>query len=117
MLKISSIVGISEKRVEGICATLKGLFLLRGKFTQRLTWLSLLLSQIWVGCRGAAGATPGCDGRRRVELLVMDPESHAVAKELQAHTDSIQALCSAEDRYVLSGSARRDGKIAIWKVE
>lgn len=74
-------------------------------------------SQIWVGCRGAGGATPRCDGQQRVQLLVMDPESHAVAKELQAHTDSIQALCSAEDRYVLSGSARRDGKIAIWKVE
>uniref|UniRef100_A0A3P8RL27 DENN domain containing 3 n=1 Tax=Amphiprion percula TaxID=161767 RepID=A0A3P8RL27_AMPPE len=42
---------------------------------------------------------------------------HAVEKELQGHSDSIQTLCSAEDRYVLSGSARRDGKIAIWKVE
>lgn len=87
-------------------------------FTQRLNRLYLVSSQIWVGCRGAGGvATPGCDGQRRAQLLVMDPESHAVAKELQAHTDSIRALCSAEDRYVLSGSARRDGKIAIWKVE
>lgn len=91
--------------------------ILRSKFTQRLNWLYLVSSQIWVGCRGAGGTTPGCDGQQRVQLLVMDPESHAVAKELQAHTDSIQALCSAEDRYVLSGSARRDGKIAIWKVE
>ncbi|XP_061632413.1 uncharacterized protein LOC133479429 [Phyllopteryx taeniolatus] len=37
--------------------------------------------------------------------------------ELQAHSDSIQTLCSVEDRYVLSGSARHDGKIAIWKIE
>lgn len=50
-------------------------------------------------------------------VMVMDPESHTVAKELQAHTDRIQTLCSAEDRYVLSGSTRLDGKIAIWNVE
>lgn len=50
-------------------------------------------------------------------MLVVDIESHTVVKELQAHSDSIQTLCSAEDRYVLSGSACRDGKIAIWKVE
>lgn len=49
--------------------------------------------------------------------MVMDLESHTVAKELQAHTDSIQTLCSAEDRYILSGSTRHDGKIAIWNVE
>ncbi|XP_075905416.1 DENN domain-containing protein 3-like [Nelusetta ayraudi] len=82
-----------------------------------ITCMIRVKNQIWVGCRSAGGATPGCDGQQRAQLLVMDPESHAVAKELQAHTDSIQALCSAEDRYVLSGSARRDGKIAIWKVE
>uniref|UniRef100_A0A7N8XHV0 DENN domain-containing protein 3-like n=1 Tax=Mastacembelus armatus TaxID=205130 RepID=A0A7N8XHV0_9TELE len=53
----------------------------------------------------------------RSQVLVVDPQSHTVTKELQAHSDSIQTLCSAEDRYVLSGSARRDGRIAIWKVE
>lgn len=73
--------------------------------------------QIWVGCRGRSGIEGPCDGQLRNQVLVMDAESHAVAKELQAHSDSIQTLCSAEDRYVLSGSACRDGKIAIWKVE
>lgn len=73
--------------------------------------------QLWVGCRGRAGVGGQCDGQLRSQVMVMDPESHTVAKELQAHSDSIQTLCSAEDRYVLSGSARRDGKIAIWKVE
>uniref|UniRef100_A0A7N6BQH3 UDENN domain-containing protein n=1 Tax=Anabas testudineus TaxID=64144 RepID=A0A7N6BQH3_ANATE len=58
-----------------------------------------------------------CDGGLKGQVLVLDPESHTVTKELQAHSDTIQALCSAEDRYVLSGSAYRDGKIAIWKVE
>ena len=48
---------------------------------------------------------------------MVDPGSHAVQKELQAHSDTIHTLCSAEHRYVLSGSGRRDGKIAIWKVD
>lgn len=72
--------------------------------------------QIWVGCRGGSSVPGQCDSQLS-QVLVMDPESHTVAKELQAHSDSIQTLCSAEDRYVLSGSAQRDGKIAIWKVE
>lgn len=73
--------------------------------------------QVWVGCRGWSGVGGQCDDQLRSQVLVMDAESQTVAKELQAHSDSIQTLCSAEDRYVLSGSARRDGKIAIWKVE
>uniref|UniRef100_A0A3Q2DZ75 DENN domain containing 3 n=1 Tax=Cyprinodon variegatus TaxID=28743 RepID=A0A3Q2DZ75_CYPVA len=58
-----------------------------------------------------------CDGQLRSLVLVVDLDSFTVTKELLAHSDSIQTLCSAEDRYVLSGSARRDGKIAIWQVE
>ena len=73
--------------------------------------------QIWVGCRAWSGIGGQCEDQLRSQVLVMDAESHTVAKKLQAHSDSIQTLCSAEDRYVLSGSARRDGKIAIWKVE
>ncbi|XP_056299493.1 DENN domain-containing protein 3-like isoform X2 [Pseudoliparis swirei] len=82
-----------------------------------VTCMIRVKDQIWVGCRGRSGIEGPCDGQLRNQVLVMDAESHAVAKELQAHSDSIQTLCSAEDRYVLSGSACRDGKIAIWKVE
>ncbi|XP_045069431.1 DENN domain-containing protein 3-like [Coregonus clupeaformis] len=70
-------------------------------------------NQIWVGCRGPSPDQCRVSGK----IYVVDTESHSVAKELMAHTDSVQALCSAEDRYVLSGSAYQDGKIAIWKVE
>ncbi|XP_074540387.1 DENN domain-containing protein 3-like [Halichoeres trimaculatus] len=73
--------------------------------------------QIWVGCHGWSSVGDPCEDQLRSQVLVMDPLSHTVVKELQAHTDSIQTLCSAEDRYVLSGSAHRDGKIAIWRVE
>ncbi|XP_028281858.1 DENN domain-containing protein 3-like [Parambassis ranga] len=73
--------------------------------------------QIWVGCRGQSGVGGQCDGQLRSQVFVVDSESYTLAKELQAHSDSVQTLCSAEGRYVLSGSACRDGKIAIWKVE
>ncbi|XP_035474084.2 DENN domain-containing protein 3-like isoform X1 [Scophthalmus maximus] len=82
-----------------------------------VTCMIRVKDQIWVGCRGRSTVGGQCDGQMRSQVLVVDPESHTVAKELHAHSDSIQTLCSAEDRYVLSGSARRDGKIAIWKVE
>uniref|UniRef100_A0A671U674 DENN domain containing 3 n=1 Tax=Sparus aurata TaxID=8175 RepID=A0A671U674_SPAAU len=82
-----------------------------------VTCMIRVKDQIWVGCCGQSSVGGQCDGQLRGQVLVIDPETHAVSKELQAHSDSIQTLCSAEDRYVLSGSARRDGKIAIWKVE
>lgn len=50
-------------------------------------------------------------------IFVLDSESLVVEKELEAHEDCVRTLFSAEDRYVLSGSARLDGKIAIWRVD
>uniref|UniRef100_A0A8C2PUK1 DENN domain-containing protein 3 n=1 Tax=Cyprinus carpio TaxID=7962 RepID=A0A8C2PUK1_CYPCA len=64
-------------------------------------------NQIWVGCQG----------KTRGKIYVVNTDRYTVEKELMAHDDSVQTLCSAEDRYVLSGAARADGKIAIWKVE
>ncbi|XP_063734972.1 DENN domain-containing protein 3-like isoform X2 [Eleginops maclovinus] len=82
-----------------------------------VTCMIRVKDQIWVGCHGRSVIGGQCEDQLRSQVLVMDAESHTVSKELQAHSDSIQTLCSAEDRYVLSGSAHRDGKIAIWKVE
>ncbi|KAG5842676.1 hypothetical protein ANANG_G00180140 [Anguilla anguilla] len=76
-----------------------------------VTCMIRVKNQIWVGCRGWS------HGKARGKIYVVESERLSVEKELVAHTDSVQALCSAEDRYVLSGSACEDGKIAIWKVE
>ncbi|XP_061111256.1 DENN domain-containing protein 3 isoform X1 [Conger conger] len=76
-----------------------------------VTCMIRVKNQIWVGCQGLSY------GKVRGKIYVVDMERLSVEKELVAHTDSVQALCSAEDRYVLSGSASEDGKIAIWKVE
>ncbi|KAG2464964.1 DEND3 protein, partial [Polypterus senegalus] len=66
---------------------------------------------VWIGSRGIS------QGKSKGKIYVVDVVKYSVEKELVAHTDVVQALCSAEDRYVLSGSSSEDGKIAIWKVE
>ncbi|CAL8247163.1 unnamed protein product [Lota lota] len=76
----------------------------------------VLIMEIWVGCRSDGALGGLCSGQLRSQVLVVDPGSLAVQKELQAHSDTIHTLCSAEDCYVLSGSGHHDGKIAIWKV-
>ncbi|XP_043923198.1 DENN domain-containing protein 3-like [Protopterus annectens] len=68
-------------------------------------------SQVWVGCTGIS------QGKLKGKIYVVDMEKYSVEKELVAHLDTVTSLCSAEDRYVLSGSGKEDGKIAIWKVE
>ncbi|XP_024903359.1 DENN domain-containing protein 3, partial [Pteropus alecto] len=67
--------------------------------------------QIWVGGTGLS------QGKSKGKIYVIDAERRTVEKELVAHSDTVKTLCSAEDRYVLSGSGREEGKIAIWKVE
>ncbi|KAL2083902.1 hypothetical protein ACEWY4_019420 [Coilia grayii] len=78
-----------------------------------VTCMLRVKNQIWVGCRSSSDSQTQAVGK----IFVVDVGQAAVEKELLAHTDSVRALCSAEDRYVLSGSACLDGKIAIWKVE
>uniref|UniRef100_A0A5F8H6Q1 DENN domain containing 3 n=2 Tax=Monodelphis domestica TaxID=13616 RepID=A0A5F8H6Q1_MONDO len=68
-------------------------------------------NQIWVGSKGLS------QGKYKGKIYVIDADKRTVEKELVAHADMVKALCSAEDRYVLSGSGREEGKIAIWKVE
>ncbi|XP_075405326.1 DENN domain-containing protein 3 isoform X1 [Tenrec ecaudatus] len=67
--------------------------------------------QIWVGGRGLS------QGQLRGRIYVIDADQKTVDKELVAHADTVTTLCSAEDRYVLSGSGGEEGKVAIWKVE
>ncbi|XP_066539369.1 DENN domain-containing protein 3 isoform X2 [Hoplias malabaricus] len=78
-----------------------------------VTCMIKVKDQIWVGSHCSGPGPSGVSGK----IFILDSDSCSVQKELQAHTDRVQSLCSAEDRYVLSGSAKRDGKIAIWKVE
>lgn len=63
------------------------------------------------------GGTGLSQGRSRGKIYVVDARSRAVEKELVAHADAVRTLCSAEDRYVLSGSGPEEGKVAIWTVE
>ncbi|CAM2107075.1 unnamed protein product [Caretta caretta] len=76
-----------------------------------ITCMIKVKNQMWIGGRGLS------QGKTRGKIYVIDAEKKTVEKELVGHADTVKALCSAEDRYVLSGSGREEGKIAIWKVE
>ncbi|XP_040288162.1 DENN domain-containing protein 3 [Bufo bufo] len=76
-----------------------------------ITCMLRVKHQIWVGSKGIS------QGKLKGKIYVMDAEKKTVEKELVAHIDVVKSLCSAEDRYVLSGSGDQDGKVAIWKVE
>uniref|UniRef100_A0A8C5N1A7 DENN domain-containing protein 3 n=1 Tax=Leptobrachium leishanense TaxID=445787 RepID=A0A8C5N1A7_9ANUR len=76
-----------------------------------ITCMLKVKQQIWVGTKGIA------QGKSKGKIYVINVETRSVAKELVAHLDIVKSLCSAEDRYVLSGSGKEDGKVAIWKVE
>ncbi|KAM8841736.1 DENN domain-containing protein 3 isoform 2-T2 [Spinachia spinachia] len=66
-------------------------------------------NQVWVGGVSRTAA--------KGKIYILDAERHQILKELHGHNDQVTALCSAEDRYVLSGAGKQDGKVAIWKVE
>lgn len=69
----------------------------------------VFILQVWIGGLSRS-STKG-------KVYIVDSERYEILKELQGHSDRVTALCSAEDRYVLSGAGSHDGKIAIWKVE
>ncbi|XP_059502178.1 DENN domain-containing protein 3 isoform X1 [Stegostoma tigrinum] len=65
-------------------------------------------NQLWIGGRGS--------DKVRGKIYVVDTTTCNVEKELVAHADMVRALCSIEDRYVISGAGKEDGKVAIWNV-
>ncbi|XP_072324413.1 DENN domain-containing protein 3 isoform X2 [Scyliorhinus torazame] len=74
-----------------------------------ISCMILVKNQLWIGGKGS--------DKVRGKIYVVDTFKYCVEKELVAHIDMVRALCCTEDRYVLSGAGREDGKIAIWKVE
>ncbi|XP_068094187.1 DENN domain-containing protein 3 isoform X2 [Hyperolius riggenbachi] len=77
----------------------------------QITCMLKVKQQVWVGSQGIS------QGKPKGKIYVIDAEKRSVEKELVAHTDIVNSICSAEDRYILSGSGEEDGKVAIWKVE
>lgn len=76
-----------------------------------ITCMIQVKNQMWVGSSGTS------QGKIKGKIYVISAEKKTVEKELFGHADTVKALCSAEDRYVLSGAGKEEGKIAIWKVE
>ncbi|KAG7240953.1 hypothetical protein INR49_026128 [Caranx melampygus] len=73
--------------------------------------------ELWSVCADSGEVWVGGVGRSSTKgkVYILDTERHQVLKELHGHNDKVTALCSAEDRYILSGAGKHDGKIAIWK--
>ncbi|XP_072426027.1 DENN domain-containing protein 3 isoform X2 [Chiloscyllium punctatum] len=65
-------------------------------------------NQLWIGGK--------VSDKMRGKIYVVDTIKCRVEKELVAHVDMVRALCSIEDRYVISGGGKEDGKVAIWNV-
>ncbi|KAI8490112.1 Rab guanyl-nucleotide exchange factor [Branchiostoma belcheri] len=59
--------------------------------------------KIWVG--GKCG-----------NIHIFNQGTYTEEKELVAHEDAIRSMCAAFDRYIMTGSGSKDGKIAIWRV-
>ncbi|XP_030301777.1 DENN domain-containing protein 3 isoform X2 [Calypte anna] len=76
-----------------------------------ITCMIRVKNQVWVGSSGRS------QGKSKGKIYVVSAEKKSVEKELWGHGATVRALCSAEDRYVLSGSGKEEGKIAIWKAE
>lgn len=64
--------------------------------------------QVWVGGGVTHDKTKG-------RIYVIDVDTYSLHKELEASCGLIRAMCSAEDRYILSGT--QDSKAIIWKVD
>ncbi|XP_078093049.1 DENN domain-containing protein 3-like isoform X2 [Mustelus asterias] len=65
-------------------------------------------NQVWVGGGVTTDKTKG-------RIYIVNSERYSLEKELEAPCGAIGALCSAEDRYVLTGT--QDSKAVIWKVD
>lgn len=49
------------------------------------------------------------------EVTIVDKHAFTQERVLKAHSGAVTSLASVENRYVVSGSASRDGKIAVWR--
>ncbi|KAK2157792.1 hypothetical protein LSH36_184g01023 [Paralvinella palmiformis] len=67
-----------------------------------ITNMVLASDQIWVGSEEG-------------HLFVYSSFSHKLEMTFYAHKDSITALCTAADRYVMASSGKRDGTVSMWR--
>jgi len=50
------------------------------------------------------------------DITIVDIETVSQERVLKAHSGAVTCLSAIENRYVVSGSASKDGKIAIWRL-
>ncbi|XP_023932557.1 DENN domain-containing protein 3-like isoform X1 [Lingula anatina] len=72
------------------------------------TKLTQVGDNIWAGSKMMRNC-------KEAYMYIFNSRSFEKQEPLKAHSDTIRSLCTAESRYVISGSGSRDGKVAIWR--
>nr|CAB3265876.1 myotubularin-related protein 13-like [Phallusia mammillata] len=49
------------------------------------------------------------------DITILNSDTLCQDRVLKAHDASVTSLCHVENRYVISGSSSKDGKIAVWR--
>ncbi|XP_035659788.1 DENN domain-containing protein 3-like isoform X2 [Branchiostoma floridae] len=79
-----------------------------------------LVKNINVSCRGFSKMVQTHGkiwvGGKCGNIHIFNQGTYGEEKELVAHEDAIRSMCAAFDRYIMTGSGSKDGKIAIWRV-
>ena len=75
------------------------------KVLNHFTLIMCCYFQIWIGTK---------DGT----ISILDQSTRKLVKSIrEPHTDSIRSMCSAGERYVLTGAGSMDGTVGIWTTE
>ena len=53
-------------------------------------------------------------GHRDGSIRVVDSQELEFDMKLNAHFDTVRSMCTALQRYVISGSASKDGGVVVW---
>ncbi|XP_077990292.1 DENN domain-containing protein 3-like [Glandiceps talaboti] len=79
------------------------------------------LGTLEVKCRGFSKLVYAQEkiwaGSKSGKIHIFNTVTCSHEKELVAHEAAIRSMCTAEDRYVMTGAEGIDGKIAIWRAK
>ncbi|CAH1774894.1 unnamed protein product [Owenia fusiformis] len=62
----------------------------------------LVQNKVWVGSKSGF-------------IYIFNCSNHLLEQQLKAHNDSVRSMCTAQNRYIMSGAGSEDGKVAIWR--
>ncbi|XP_019617858.1 PREDICTED: DENN domain-containing protein 3-like [Branchiostoma belcheri] len=116
-------VGLSREKVKDELLCYIQLWAGSGNQGRLTVWDSQsyrVVKNISVSCRGLSKMVQTHGkiwvGGKCGNIHIFNQGTYTEEKELVAHEDAIRSMCAAFDRYIMTGSGSKDGKIAIWRV-